>query len=315
MTNTALNSNLHKKINLLDWRKISKTKNIPLSKERYNTLRDLIENIETDEINNIYLPLSNILDGHIKCSREPINNPDNPSKNKFHAPVFIVGVAGSVASGKSTFSKILKEVMLAKHKNYKIDIVTTDGFLYPNAYLQERNLMEKKGFPESYDAASLFKFLSNVKKGEEKVYAPLYSHQVYDVLPSERLCIERPDILILEGINVLQELTINENKSKLIFSDFFNFSIFIDAKEDYLSDWFLKRFLSLRSSAIANKDDYFHKYASISESDAISMAKVIWKKINLKNLYENILPTKEKADLILKKNKDHKFNEIWLRNT
>ena len=315
MKNTKENLNLHKKISQLDWSKLSKTKNTPLNDEEYKSIKNLIENTSIDEVNNIYIPLSSLLNNHISTLKDLSNGSDKLLKATPKTPPFIIGVAGSVASGKSTFSKIIREVMLINHKNYKIDIVTTDGFLYPNAYLQERNLMEKKGFPESYDVNSLFKFLSKVKNSQEKVYAPIYSHQVYDVLSSEQIIIDRPDILILEGINVLQEQKIKENKSDCILSDFFNFSIFIDAREKYLSEWFLKRFLSLRSGAVNNTDDYFHKYASISDSDAISMAKTIWEKINLKNLNENILPTKKNADLILKKNKDHKINEIWLRNT
>ena len=315
MKNTEENLSLHKKISQFDWSELFKTKNTPLNEEEYKSIKNLVENTSIDEVNNIYIPLSSLLNNHFSSLKGLSNSSDKSSGAVLQTPPFIIGVAGSVASGKSTFSKIMKEVMLIKYKNYKIDIVTTDGFLYPNSYLQERNLMGKKGFPESYDVNSLFKFLSKVKNSQEKVYAPIYSHQVYDVLPSEQFSVDRPDILILEGINVLQEQKIKEDKPDTIFSDFFNFSIFIDARENYLSEWFLKRFLSLRSEAVNNKDDYFHKYASISDSDAISMAKTIWEKINLKNLNENILPTKKNADLILKKNKDHKINEIWLRNT
>tara|TARA_B100000530_G_scaffold65364_1_gene38393 strand:+ start:6 stop:785 length:780 start_codon:yes stop_codon:yes gene_type:complete len=227
---------------------------------------------------------------------------------------FIIGVAGSVASGKSTFSRILELLLKKSLKGLNIKLLTTDGFLYPNSVLEENNLMEKKGFPESYDTDSFYKFLSSVKAGVSKIYAPIYSHNLYDIIPDEKLEIIDPDVLIIEGINVLQSVKLKDRKIILEARDFVNFSIYLDADERYLRQWYIDRFLSLRLAALNNKEDFFNRFSSIDIDQAKEIANSIWEKINLINLNENILPTKYKANLILKKNINHKTNEIWLRN-
>ena len=227
---------------------------------------------------------------------------------------FIIGVAGSVASGKSTFSRILELLLKKSLKGLNIKLLTTDGFLYPNSVLEENNLMEKKGFPESYDTDSFYKFLSSVKAGVSKIYAPIYSHNLYDIIPDEKLEIIDPDVVIIEGINVLQSAKSKDKKTILEVQDFLNFSIYLDADERYLRQWYIDRFLSLRLAALNNKEDFFNRFSSTDIDQAKEIANSIWEKINLKNLNENILPTKYKANLILKKNINHKTNEIWLRN-
>ena len=268
--------------------------------------------VSLDEVDKIYLPLSEILDTIINSSRSLNKSIDSLlNLNKTRGP-FIIGVAGSVAVGKSTFSKIIKELLGRSLGGLKVDIVTTDGFLFPNEYLEKNSIMEKKGFPESYDTETFFEFLSQIKRGKKEVLAPVYSHLLYNISPSKKIKIKSPDVLILEGINILQT---SENKNlTLVASDFFDLSIYIDAEEKYLREWFVKRFLSLKVEASNNKESHLNRLSSIPDDEAANIAKSIWKKINLVNLNENILPTRGRADLVIKKIKDHKIDEIWLRN-
>jgi type I pantothenate kinase len=227
---------------------------------------------------------------------------------------FIIGVAGSVAVGKSTTARVLKELLARWPSSPKVDLVTTDGFLLPNAVLRRDNLMERKGFPESYDIGGLLRFLSAIKAGLPDVRAPLYSHLTYDVLPDAFAAIDRPDILIFEGINVLLPGKLPaDGKIVPFLSDFFDFSIYIDAEEKLIRDWYIARFMRLRETAFVDPDSFFHRYSQLSESAAHAIAEGLWANINLKNLRENILPTRPRADLILRKGADHLVEEVALR--
>jgi type I pantothenate kinase len=227
---------------------------------------------------------------------------------------YIIGVGGSVAVGKSTTARVL-QALLARWPNVpKVDLITTDGFLFPNAVLEREGLMEKKGFPESYDLPALLRFLSDIKAGRRPVRAPVYSHLVYDVIPNEWIEIDRPDILIVEGLNVLQAGRLpRDGKAVPFVSDFFDFSVYLDADEDVLLAWYVKRFLALRGTAFADPKSYFRRYAKLSDAEAAATATSIWNRINLVNLHENILPTRPRADLILKKSESHQVEEVALR--
>jgi type I pantothenate kinase len=227
---------------------------------------------------------------------------------------YIIGVAGSVAVGKSTTARVL-QALLARWTNVPtVDLVTTDGFLLPNAVLEREALMEKKGFPESYDLPVLLRFLSDVKAGRRPVRAPVYSHLIYDVLPNRWIEIDRPDILIVEGLNVLQTGRLPKDGSAIPFvSDFFDFSVYLDADEDVLKSWYVDRFLTLRETAFRDPRSYFHRYSRLSDEEAVATATSIWKRINLLNLHENILPTRQRADLILTKSESHQVEAVALR--
>ena len=286
----------------------------PLNKKEINSLNVLNEKSFFETIGGAYPFIANLLCTNIK-NYNYLNLKHKSSKDiEQRKPPFLIGVTGSVASGKSFFSKIIKSFLEKLFKELTVDLVTTDGFLYPNSFLEENNLMEKKGFPESYDTESLFKFLSGVKLGESKNFAPVYSHILYDVIPDEKLEIIDPDILIIEGINVLQPIISKDNNMPIMISDFLDFSVYIDAEEPFLRSWYIDRFLSLRKAALNNEEDFFNRFSSINDDQAKEIANSIWEKINLVNLNENILPTKNNANLILKKNINHEINEIWLRN-
>ena len=227
---------------------------------------------------------------------------------------FIIGVAGSVAVGKSTTARILRALLRRWPSSPKVDLITTDGFLYPNRVLEERGLMQRKGFPESYDRSAFVEFLAAIKSGKPKVSAPTYSHLVYDIVPNERTTVESPDILIVEGLNILQPGELPRTGKPIAFaSDFIDFSIYIDADEDLLEAWYVERFMKLRQTAFRDPQSFFKRFAELSELTAISTAKSIWQSINLLNLRENILPTRGRADLILNKGADHSIHEVALR--
>ena len=227
---------------------------------------------------------------------------------------YIIGVAGSVAVGKSTTARVL-QALLARWPNVpKVDLLTTDGFLFPNAILGREGLMDRKGFPDSYDLPALLRFLSDIKAGRRPVRAPVYSHLVYDVIPNQWVEIDRPDILVVEGLNVLQAGRPPKGGKAIPYvSDFFDFSIYLDADEDILLSWYVNRFLTLRGTAFRDPKSYFHRYATLSDAEAVETASSIWRRINLVNLHENILPTRQRADLILRKAESHAIEEVALR--
>ncbi len=288
---------------------------LTLTYDEVKRLRSLGDPIDLDEVRRIYLSLSRLLSAHVEASqllfrqRQQFLNMEDSVKTPF-----IIGIAGSVAVGKSTTARVLKELLARWPSSPKVDLVTTDGFLYPNAVLREQGLMERKGFPESYDVGALLRFLSAIKAGMGNVQAPLYSHLSYDVLPGEFQIVDKPDILIFEGINVLQVRDLPEDGKMIPFvSDFFDFSIYIDAAPDLIHKWYIDRFMRLRETAFRNPQSFFHRYSQLSEEEARTIGEGLWRNINLRNLHENILPTRPRADLILRKGGDHLIEEVALR--
>jgi type I pantothenate kinase len=288
---------------------------LTLTADEVRRLSSLYEPIDLDEVRRIYLSMSRLLYAHVEASlllfnqRKRFFNADDAVKTPF-----IIGMAGSVAVGKSTTARVLKELMGRWPSSPKVDLVTTDGFLLPNEILRRDNLMERKGFPESYDVGALLRVLSAIKSGEAHVRAPVYSHLVYDVVPGNFVTIDRPDILIFEGLNVLQPRDLPKDGNLVPFvSDFFDFSIYIDAEEELIHQWYIKRFMKLRETAFLDPASFFHKYSQLSEDSARAIAEGLWHNINLKNLRENILPTRPRADLILRKGPDHLVEEVSLR--
>ncbi|WP_160007470.1 type I pantothenate kinase [Rhizobium sp. 18055] len=286
-----------------------------LTADEVKRLRSMGDPIDLDEVRRIYLSLSRLLSAHVESSQLLFKQRNRfLSLSNVAKTPFVIGIAGSVAVGKSTTARILKELLRRWPSSPKVDLVTTDGFLYPNAVLQRENLMQRKGFPESYDTGAILRFLAAIKAGQPNVKAPSYSHLVYDVLPNEHKVIDRPDILIFEGINVLQSRDLPAGgKIVPMVSDFFDFSIYIDAEESRIHDWYVTRFMGLRETAFRDPNSFFHRYASISEEEALSIAEGLWENINLKNLRENILPTRPRADLILRKDQNHLTEQVALR--
>jgi len=288
---------------------------LTLSADEVERLRSLNDPVDLEEVRRIYLSVSRLLSAHVESSQALFQQ----RKHFLNFPEaiktpFIIGIAGSVAVGKSTTARVLKELLARWPSSPKVALVTTDGFLLPNAELRKRGLMERKGFPESYDVATILKFLSAIKAGEGKVSAPLYSHLTYDVRQGEYLTIDRPDILIFEGINVLQVRDLPEDGRTIPFvSDFFDFSIYIDADETMIHDWYVQRFMRLRETAFKNPQSFFHRYSQLSADAARAIAEGLWANINLKNLRENILPTRPRADLILRKGSNHLVESVLLR--
>ncbi|MBB5044240.1 type I pantothenate kinase [Shinella fusca] len=288
---------------------------LTLTENEVQRLRSLNDPIDLDEVRRIYLSLSRLLSAHVESSqmlfeqRKQFLSLSDEAKTPF-----VIGIAGSVAVGKSTTARILMELLSRWPSSPKVDLVTTDGFLYPNAVLQREKMMDRKGFPESYDIGSLLRFLSAIKAGKKDVKAPVYSHLTYDVLPNTFRTVDRPDILIFEGINVLQSRDLPaDGKIVPMVSDFFDFSIYIDAEETQIHNWYVERFMRLRETAFQNPDSYFHRYATISETAALAIAEGLWHNINLKNLHQNILPTRPRADLILQKGRNHLIETVGLR--
>lgn len=288
---------------------------LTLTADEVKRLRSLNDPIDLDEVRRIYLSLSRLLSAHVEASqllfeqRKQFLN----MEDRFKTP-FIIGIAGSVAVGKSTTARVLKELLKRWPSSPKVDLVTTDGFLYPNAVLREQNMMERKGFPDSYDVGAVLRFLSAIKAGVRSVRAPVYSHLTYDVIPGEYQVVDKPDILIFEGINVLQVRDLPEDGKMVPFvSDFFDFSIYIDADPDLIHNWYIERFMRLRETAFRNPDSFFHRYSQLSEDAAKAIGENLWANINLRNLHENILPTRPRADLILRKGSNHLIEEVALR--
>jgi len=298
-----------------EWARFRADTPLTLTAEEVRRLGSLQDRIDLDEVRRIYLSLSRLLSAHVETSQQLFRQ----RREFFRADEvvktpFIIGIAGSVAVGKSTTARLLKELMRRWPSSPKVDLVTTDGFLYPNEVLRRDNLMERKGFPDSYDVGALLRFLSEIKSGEPNVRAPLYSHLTYDVLPGEFVTIDRPDILIFEGLNVLQPRDLpKDGKFVPFLSDFFDFSIFIDADEELIHHWYISRFMRLRETAFRDPHSFFHRYSQLSEAAARAVGEGLWQNINLKNLRENILPTRPRADLILKKGADHFIEQVALR--
>jgi type I pantothenate kinase len=277
-------------------------------------LQSVNDPISVEEVVAIYLPLSRLLSLYVAATQGLFKATQRFLGADDGKMPYVIGIAGSVAVGKSTTARVLKALLSRWPNTPKVELVTTDGFLLSNAELQRLGLMERKGFPESYDASAIVRFLSAVKAGERNVKAPTYSHLTYDVLPGAHVTVDRPDILIFEGLNVLQPGRLAKDGRAIAFvSDFFDFSIYLDADEELLRHWYISRFMRLRQTAFQDPRSFFQRYTKLSEVDAFGIATGLWEKINLPNLRENILPTRPRASLVLRKGASHMIEEVALR--
>jgi type I pantothenate kinase len=297
-----------------DWAARREDTPMTLTADEISELKAFNDRLSLSEVEEIYLPLSRLLAFYVGAAQRLFRAMQRFLGTEDAKVPYIIGIGGSVAVGKSTTARVLQALLARWPNTPKVDLITTDGFLLPNAVLAREGLMEKKGFPESYDLPALLRFLNGIKAGQRPVRAPVYSHLVYDVVPGEWIEIDRPDILIVEGLNVLQAGRLpKDGKAVPFVSDFFDFSIYIDATEDVLQRWYVERFLRLRETAFRDPRSYFHRYSKLNDEEAVTTATSIWQRINLVNLRENILPTRPRASLILQKNESHLIDEVALR--
>ncbi|MDQ6900264.1 MAG: type I pantothenate kinase [Candidatus Dormibacteraeota bacterium] len=312
MTEPAANFSPYVCFTREEWARLRAATPLTLTDQDLVQLRGVNDYVSLAEVRDVYLPLSRLLNLYVGAAQS-LHVVADLFLGKPASPVpYVIGIGGSVAVGKSTFARILR-ALLARWPNHpKVDLVTTDGFLFPNRVLEARRLMNRKGFPESYDLRRLLRFLSDLKSGAAQVRAPVYSHLIYDILPGEETVLNQPDIVLLEGLNVLQTPGA-EHSSTPFVSDFFDFSIYVDAEEEDILAWFTERFLKLRETAFRDPSSFFRQFAALSEEEAVKFAREVWADINGPNLRENILPTRDRARLVLRQKRDHSVSEVRLR--
>ena len=297
-------------ISRADWAALGRSTELPLTEQEISQIRGLGDFLDLKEVSDVYLPLSRLLNLYVTEAQRLHSVTSEFLGERAKRTPFIIGVAGSVAVGKSTVARLLKEMLSRWPSTPRVELVTTDGFLYPNAELERRNLMHRKGFPESYDRLALLKFVADIKSGVERVSAPVYSHLSYDIVPGAEVLVESPDVVIVEGLNVLQPPVMGK---EVALSDYFDFKIYVDADVESVTQWFIGRFEQLREGAFTNPKSYFHRYAEMPFEQALARANEIWRTINLPNLIENIQPTRSRATLVLQKGSDHVVQSVLLR--
>lgn len=296
------------------WAALRESTPLVLNEQDIEQLKGINEDLSLSEVAEIYLPLSRLLNFYISSNLNHQNVVKKFLGTERKKVPYIISIAGSVAVGKSTTARVLQALLSRWPEHRKVELITTDGFLHPNALLKERGLMKKKGFPQSYDMHRLVNFVADIKAGKEKLTVPVYSHLTYDIIPEEQKVVEAPDIVILEGLNVLQSgMDYSHDPHRVFVSDFVDFSIYVDASEDLLKQWYINRFLRFREGAFSDPNSYFHHYSQLTIDEAKGIASTLWDEINGLNLRENILPTRERANLILSKSLKHAVSTVSLR--
>lgn len=305
-----LNPQLYREILRPDWARLAADMRQPLTETEIVSLRGLGDRLDIDEVREVYLPLSRLLSLYAGATRRIGADTSAFLHETDSTTPFVVGVAGSVAVGKSTIARLLRELMSRWPDTPRVELVTTDGFLYPNAELERRGIMHRKGFPESYDRRALVQFLTDVKSGAPEVRAPFYSHMKYDIVPDAVITVRRPDVVIVEGLNVLQP---PPSPNEVAVSDLFDFSIYVDADPEHITHWFVDRFLALKHGAFADPGSFFNVFSDLTDETAVETALGFWNEINLPNLIENVLPTRHRATLVLQKAANHAVDRVLLR--
>jgi len=305
---------LYDKFSREQWAKLRANMPLEISHEDLDALRGLNDPVSLEEVETVYLPLGRLLNIHIATAHGLVRVKDSFLGRPSARPTYIIAVTGSVAVGKSTFSRVLAEVLSRWGDHSAVELVTTDGFLFPNKVLEERGLMERKGFPESYDLRKMLDFMIALRQGAKTLNVPVYSHDSYDIVPNEFLEIRRPEILILEGLNLLQLNLLGGIRTPKIFaSDLIDFSIYVDAQEASIRQWYMERFMLLRNTAFRSPRSFFHHVSKMSDDEARAFGTDIWDRINLVNLVTNVAPTRERAQVVMQKGEDHRVQEVWLR--
>jgi type I pantothenate kinase len=296
-----------------EWAALRADTPLTLTEPDLDRIRGLVERVSLSEVEEVYLPLSRLLNLYVAATQGLYRATSTFLGHDERKVPFLIGLAGSVAVGKSTTARVLRELLARWPNTPRVDLVTTDGFLLPTRVLEERGLMRRKGFPDSYDVRALVGFVRDLKAGSERVTCPVYSHLVYDIVPGAETVIEQPDIVIVEGLNVLQTGPLGLGQPRVFVSDFFDFTVYVDAETPHVRSFYVERFLALRGTSFADPTSYFHRYASLSDEEAVATARRIWAEVNEPNLVQNILPTRDRADLVLRKGADHAVEEVRLR--